>query len=153
MNIQPWHWFVFGLALMVVEIFAPSFTIFWFGLAAVLLSILLLVVSSLSIIAQLMIWTILSIMMALAWFKWIRPLLKDRTQVGLARENTIGQIGMVIENMPAHHEVIVRFAMPLLGTDEWTCRYLEPVKVGDRVIVVDILGNKLVVKPHSSSSH
>ena len=37
-NIEPWHWLILGLILMVLEIFIPSFTIFWFGLAAVVVS-------------------------------------------------------------------------------------------------------------------
>ncbi|MIP96589.1 NfeD family protein, partial [Salmonella enterica subsp. enterica] len=38
-----------------------------------------------------------------------------------------------------------------LGSDEWECRTLDPVQVGDRVRVVDILGNDLVVQPHSTN--
>ena len=39
----------------------------------------------------------------------------------------------------------------VLGSDEWNCRTLSPVQVGDRVRVTDILGNDLVVQLHSSS--
>ena len=49
-----------------------------------------------------------------------------------------------------HDLITVRFPMPVLGSDEWNCRTLAPVQVGDRVRVVDILGNDLVVKPHNS---
>ena len=41
--------------------------------------------------------------------------------------------------------------MPVLGSDEWNCRCDAPVQVGDRVRVIDIQGNDLVVQPHSSS--
>ena len=41
--------------------------------------------------------------------------------------------------------------MPVLGSDEWNCRSTAEVKVGDRVQVIDILGNDLVVQPHSSA--
>jgi membrane protein implicated in regulation of membrane protease activity len=30
--VQYWHWLVLGMILMVIEMFIPSFTIFWFGL-------------------------------------------------------------------------------------------------------------------------
>ena len=36
-----WHWIVFGLALMVTEIFLGSFFIFWFGAAATFVGLLL----------------------------------------------------------------------------------------------------------------
>lgn len=81
----------------------------------------------------------------------IKPLSIDRTKAGLPREATIGQVGMVIQIGMAHEQVKVRFPMPVLGSDEWNCRSLEPVQVGDRVRVTDILGNDLVVKLHNST--
>lgn len=32
---EPWHWFVLGIALMLIELFLPSFAALWFGLAVV----------------------------------------------------------------------------------------------------------------------
>ncbi|GAA5019791.1 NfeD family protein [Acinetobacter puyangensis] len=149
-NIEPWHWFLLGIALIVLEIFAPSFTIFWFGLAAVMVSALLWLFPMMPVPLQIMTWIILSILITFLWFKFIKPLSKDHTKAGLPREATIGQVGMVIHIIPEHNEVIVRFPMPILGTDEWTCRCLEPINVGDRVSVTDILGNQLVVIPQQS---
>ena len=34
MDLQYWHWLVFGMILIIAELFIPSFTIFWFGLGA-----------------------------------------------------------------------------------------------------------------------
>ena len=31
-----WYWLVFGMILIIAELFIPSFTIFWFGLGAIL---------------------------------------------------------------------------------------------------------------------
>lgn len=152
MVLQPWHWFLGGMILVVLEIFLPSFTIFWFGLAAIVVSAILWLMPELSLAVQLSLWIVLSIMITVVWFKWIKPLSKNRTTAGLSRENTIGQIGMVIRLIPEHNEAIVRFAMPLLGSDEWTCRCQQPVQVGQRVSVIDILGNQLLIQPYASSS-
>lgn len=147
--IEPWHWLIFGLILMVLEIFIPSFTIFWFGLAAVVISALVWLIPALPVAAQLLIWVVLSTVIMVLWFKFAKPALsKDVTKAGLSREATIGQVGMVIQILPEHNEAVVRFPMPVLGTDEWTCRTLAPVTVGERVTVTDILGNQLVVQPH-----
>lgn len=147
--VEPWHWFLLGIALIVLEIFAPSFTIFWFGLAAIVVSAIVWFIPTLALPLQIMIWIILSIIITFAWFKFARPLFnKDHTQAGLPREATIGQVGMVIQLLPEHNEVKVRFPMPILGSDEWICRLLHPAPVGSRVIVKDILGNQLVVEPH-----
>ena len=90
------------------------------------------------------------ILCTLLWFKFIKPLSTDKTKAGLSREATLGQVGMVIQINMEHDLITVRFPMPVLGSDEWNCRTLAPVQVGDRVRVVDILGNDLVVKPHNS---
>ena len=50
-----WHWIVFGLALMVTEIFLGSFFIFWFGAAATFVGLLLVPFPELSETTQIMI--------------------------------------------------------------------------------------------------
>ncbi len=60
-TIEPWHWLILGLILMVLEIFIPSFTIFWFGLAAVVVSGLVWLIPTLPIAMQIFIWVVLSV--------------------------------------------------------------------------------------------
>ena len=148
---EPWHWFVLGILLILSELIIPAFAALWFGVAAVVVSILLWLIPGMSFTVQIICWIILSIGCTLAWFKWIKPLSIDKTKAGLPREATIGQTGMVIQVDLAHDQIRVRFPIPLLGADEWNCRTLHPVQVGDRVRVIDISGNDLVVQPHSTS--
>ena len=148
---EPWHWFVLGILLILSELIIPAFAALWFGVAAVVVSILLWLIPGMSFTIQIICWIILSIGCTLAWFKWIKPLSIDKTKAGLPREATIGQTGMVIQTGLAHDQIRVRFPIPLLGADEWNCRTLQTVQVGDRVRVIDISGNDLVVQPHSTS--
>ncbi len=149
---EPWHWFVLGVALMLSELVLPAFAALWFGIAAIMVGVLFWMFPMMGFTTQLVTWIILSILCTLLWFKFIKPLSTDKTKAGLSREATIGQVGMVIQTHMEHDLITVRFPMPVLGSDEWNCRALEPVQVGDRVRVVDILGNDLVVKPHSSNN-
>lgn len=149
--IEPWHWLVLGVLLILFELILPSFAALWFGIAAILVAILFWLFPSLSLTTQIIFWIILSISCTLFWFKFIKPLSIDKTKAGLARESTIGQVGMVIQTDLTHDHVKVRFPMPILGADEWNCRTLSPVAVGDRVRVVDISGNDLVIQPHQST--
>lgn len=146
---EPWHWFVLGIVLMISELIIPAFAALWFGIAAILVGVVYWLFPSMSLAFQLILWMILSILSTFLWFKYIRPLSVDKTKAGLSREATLGQVGMVIETNLHHEQIKVRFPIPVLGSDEWQCRSLSPVAVGDRVRVVDILGNDLVVKPHS----
>lgn len=145
---EPWHWFVLGVLLMLSELIIPAFAALWFGISAILVGILLWIFPALDSTVQLVLWMILSILCTIAWFRFIKPLSIDKTKAGLSREATIGQIGMVIQVNMEHEQIRVRFPMPVLGSDEWNCRALTSVNVGDRVRVVDILGNDLVVQPH-----
>ena len=147
---EPWHWFVLGILLILSELVIPAFAALWFGLAAIMVGVLLWLFPMMGFTTQLVTWIILSILCTLLWFKFIKPLSIDKTKAGLSREATIGQVGMVIQTHMEHDLITVRFPMPVLGSDEWNCRSLEPVQVGDRVRVIDILGNDLVVKPHHS---
>ncbi|ENV47623.1 hypothetical protein P255_01917 [Acinetobacter brisouii CIP 110357] len=149
--LEPWHWFVLGIGLMLIELVIPTFAAIWFGLAAIMVSILYWIFPWMGFATQVVTWTILSILCTILWFKFIKPLSIDKTKAGLPREATIGQIGMVIQTGLNHEQIKVRFSLPILGADEWVCRTASSVQVGDRVIVTDILGNDLLVQRYSSN--
>jgi len=147
--LEPWHWFVLGVLLMLSELVLPAFAALWFGIGALMVGVLYWMFPMMGLTTQLVTWIILSVLCTLLWFKFIKPLSIDKTKAGLSREATIGQVGMVIQTHMEHDLITVRFPMPVLGSDEWSCRSLAPVQVGDRVRVVEISGNDLVVQPHN----
>lgn len=147
MAIEPayWHWIVFGVALVLAELAITSFFILWFGIAAIVLGLLLLVVPELSLTTQVVLWTILSSAMAIAWFRILRPMSRDKTLAGLSREAIIGQTGMIIRAADEGKRGKLRFPAPILGTDEWEVIASEPLNDGERARVIDVSGNALVV--------
>lgn len=142
---EAWHWLVFGLGLMMVEMLLTTFTALWFGAAAVAVSLLVWLMPQMAMTAQILIWLALSIILIYLWFKVIRPRTHNRTLAGMAAESLIGQVGMITVAPTLGQSGIVRFSIPLVGSDEWRCRSEDAVAVGDRVRVVTILGNELVV--------
>jgi len=141
-----WHWLVLGLLLIIAELFIPSFTIFWFGLGALLVGILLLIIPSLPLTGQLLLFAFASILFTFLWFRYLRPLMSDRTKAGLSREAALGETGQVIQVPVEGRRGKVRFTTPLLGADEWPFICEQTVIIGDRVIVRDISGNTLIVE-------
>jgi len=141
-----WHWIVIGIALILSEIFLGSFFIFWFGAAALVVGIVLLLIPSLSTAIQILLWTILSTALALAWFKFLKPLSRDKTTAGLSREAIMGGIGQVLSPPNGEKRGILRFPAPVLGSDEWLIMSQDALAIGDRVSVVDVSGNSLIVK-------
>lgn len=140
-----WHWLALGLLLMLAEIFLASFTIFWFGLAGLVVAGLLWLFPGLALSAQLAFWALASIAMTAAWFRYFRPAMVDRTKAGLSREAVVGETGQVIRRPQEGRRGVVRFPMPLLGADEWEFIATDEVDPGDRVVVTDVSGNTLVV--------
>ena len=143
---QYWHWLVFGMVLIIAEIFVPSFTIFWFGLGGLLVAALMLLFSGISFTWQLFIWAIASCVFTFLWFRFIRPRMTDRTKAGISREAAVGETGQVIQAPEDGRRGTVRFTIPLLGSEEWPFICDEAVSAGERVRVIDISGNTLVVK-------
>ena len=146
-----WYWLVFGMVLIIAELFIPSFTIFWFGLGAILVAGVLLMLPELAISWQLFIWAIASCILTFLWFKLLKPLMADRTKAGISREAILGESGQVITVPEQEKRGIVRFTTPLLGADEWPFICEQDLAIGDRVIVKDISGNTLIVKKQGSN--
>ncbi len=147
-NIAFWHWIVVGLLLVGLEIFVPSFVILWFGVAAILVGILISIVS-LGFTAQLLTWGILSVVLLVLWHKLVSPRMLNKTMAGLSREAIIGQVGTVIDYSSVNARGNLRFPAPLLGNDEWEFIYEGELQAGDRVIVTEVSGNSLIVIPRT----
>lgn len=146
-----WHWLAFGIILIIAEIFIPSFTIFWFGLGALIVGGLLFFLPHLSLNWQLFVWAVSSCLFTLFWFKFFKPRMTDRTKAGISREAILGESGLVVKIPAKDNRGIVRFTTPLLGADEWPFICEKPVSVGDRVSVTDISGNTLIVEKQTSN--
>ncbi|PID41911.1 MAG: hypothetical protein CSB48_12895 [Proteobacteria bacterium] len=143
-NIEYWHWLVLGMALVIMEIFTSGFIVFWFGISALVLSLVLLVVD-MPFQAQLMIWVVLALVAVFIWFKFIKPGWKDKTTAGMGREALTAQIGTVMESNTGKNRGKLKFPAPILGEDEWIFICDEEIEVGARVKVNDVSGNTLMV--------
>ncbi|WP_461481046.1 NfeD family protein [Porticoccus sp.] len=144
-ELASWHWLVLGIVLVIMEIFIPSFTIFWFGLGALIVGVLLLFIPHLSLTGQLLVWLLASCAFALLWFKYFKPRMIDKTTAGIARESAIGESGQVIKVPMGERRGIVRFTTPVLSADEWEFICEQEVAEGDRVFIKEFSGNTLIV--------
>lgn len=148
MGLQPWHWAVIGMLLMIGELFIPSFAMLWFGVAALMTALLLWAVP-MGLLSQVVIWLGLSIVVCILWFRLIQPRIKTRTKAGLGGLVIVGEIGMIVSPVLTNGLGVVRFSVPKVGAAEWACRTLDgrPIEVGTRVIVTAVMGNELIVIP------
>ncbi|MDD3651298.1 NfeD family protein, partial [Immundisolibacter sp.] len=91
-----WQWLALGMALLMAELFLASFFVFWFGLGALLVGAVLWFKPDLDLAWQLLLWSVTSGLLTALWFRYFRPLMKDRTRAGDARAAAIGECGRVI---------------------------------------------------------
>lgn len=141
-----WYWLVFGMILVITEIFIPSFTVLWFGLGAILVAGVLWLLPEMSLSWQLFIWAVASSIFTILWFKYFKPTMKDQTKAGIAREAALGESGRVVRVPSVNDRGVVRFTTPLLGAEEWQFICDSEVNSGDRVYVKEISGNTLLVE-------
>ncbi|ACD96815.1 NfeD family protein [Trichlorobacter lovleyi] len=146
MKIEWWYWLLAGFILIGLELVIPSFTIIWFGLGALLVGILVVLLPSLPDWLQVLLWALASVAFTVMWFKYLKPK-GDRTHAGLSKEGIIGETGIIIKGTSdSYAKGRLRFRISILGADEWACFAEEPLNVGDTVIVEDIEGQILKVR-------
>lgn len=146
MKIEWWYWLLAGFVLIGLELVIPSFTIIWFGLGALLVGILVVIMPSLPDWSQVLLWVLASIAFTVLWFKYLKPT-GDKTNAGLSKEGIVGESGIIIRGTSdSFAKGTVRFRISILGADEWTCFADEVVQIGDTVIVTDIEGQILKVR-------
>jgi inner membrane protein len=145
-EIEYWHWVVFGVLLILSEIAITTFFVLWFGVAAIIVGAILFFAPEISLSWQIFFWTLLSSLLAVVWFKYLKPLSIDRTKAGLSREAIVGETGQVISVPTEARRGRLRFPAPILGADEWEIISSDTLAVGDRVRVKDVSGNSLLVE-------
>jgi len=139
-----WHWLVLGMLLVVAEIFVPSFTVLWFGLGALLVGVVEMVVP-MSMTIQVLLRTVSSVFFAVGWFKLIKPKMAAANQDSQAQQSAIGESGLVVK-LPTESTLgTMRFSTPILDRDEWQFSCDVTVELGDRLHIQEISGQTLVV--------
>jgi len=144
MQFEWWVWIVGGIGLILAELAVPSFFIIWFGLGALLVGLLALLLPELSLTAQLATWTIASLAMVVLWFKVFKQSF-NKTRVGTADGEVIGEIGLLVGAVAPFQRGKVRFQRPILGAEEWVCLADTAIAAGERVRVVAVEGSFLKV--------
>jgi hypothetical protein len=144
MHLEWWHWAVFGIALILAELAVPAFVLVWFGLGALLVSVMVAVVPRSGLTAQIALWTLASVAMVFLWFRIFRPGF-HKTRIGMSDANVVGEVGMLTRDVEPFAKGRVRFQKPLLGAEVWECIADEGIRSGERVRVLGVEGSLIKV--------
>lgn len=144
MILEWWHWMVIGVALILLELAIPAFFVIWFGLGAIVVGLVLIIVHSLPIGGQVSIWIGASIGFIALWVKVFRAHV-HRTRVGLSTGQFTGETGLVTREIRPFQKGQIRFQKPILGAESWEAIADEEIAAGERVQVLDVEGQILRV--------
>lgn len=141
-----WHWIVFGIALLILDMSMGTFFILGLGVAAIIVGVIDTFVGT-SFTVELTIWMILSILAIMAWFKWFRePPLTDSGQSNYRLDT----LGVVMEDIQPHSRGKVTFDTPVLGNTSWHAISKVDIDKDTRVQIVQINGQLIEVEPIKS---
>jgi membrane protein implicated in regulation of membrane protease activity len=89
-----WHWYILGVALIIIEMIAPSFFALWVGISAFLTGTILYLVPTLAWEYQVLIFAVLSIASILAWHQYYvkNPITTDEPLLNRRGEQYIGRV-------------------------------------------------------------
>ncbi len=138
MEMQWWVWLVFGIGLILLELVLPTFFIIWFGIGAVLVSLIALAAPALQLDMQVLLWVLFSSVTTVLWFKLFK---RKQPDVRWTADSVIGEVGLLTSSVSQFQKGRVRFQKPLLGNEEWTCVADGNIPAGERVRLVAIEGN------------
>jgi len=88
-----WHWWVLGVILLILEVFAPGTFFLWLAVAAGLVGTLLLAVPGIGWQWQLLVFSVLSIGAVVAWRVYLRrhPTESDQPALNRRGEQYVGR--------------------------------------------------------------
>ena len=138
-----WHWIVFGIILLILEMNIGTFFMLGLGIAAIIVGILDTFID-ISFTMELSIWIVLSILAIVAWFKWFRE--PPITESGQSNYR-LDTLGMVMEDIQPHSRGKVIFDTPVLGNTSWHAISKVDIDKDTRVQIVQINGQLIEVEP------
>ena len=94
-----WHWWVLGVALVILEVFAPGAVFLWLGVAAGVVGLVLLIIPGMSWEWQFLIFSVISVLSIVLWRNRLRehPTETDQPRLNRRGEQYIGRVFTLTE--------------------------------------------------------
>lgn len=140
-----WLWAILGLVLLGAEMASTTFYLFWFGVAALAIALLVWLIPSISIKVQIFLFAVVSLVLILTWRQFFKKNDGD-LRIGQSQGDEIGRIGTIIETVTPKQNGKIQFPQGVMGSREWTAIADETLEAGIDAAIIAIEGNALRVK-------
>jgi membrane protein implicated in regulation of membrane protease activity len=136
-----WIWAAVATVLLIGEMMTATFGLLFFGLAAVVTALIVLVAPNIGVEAQIIIFAVLGLVGAFFGRKWIKQKLAARAAPAFQVDsNSEFVVDRDIE--PEAEGAVLYQGVPWTAVNDSR----EPIRKGDRVIVVRTVGIKLIIQ-------
>ncbi|MDY0195280.1 MAG: NfeD family protein [Sulfurovaceae bacterium] len=143
LSILWWHWIVFGLILLMIELAVGTFFILGFAIAAIIIGVITFFIFF-SFATQLMLWLLFCIIFIVVWYKKF----SDTTITKSGQSDySLDTLGTVTLDIPKHSRGKVMFDTPVLGNTTWHATSNIDIHANTRVKIVKINGQLIEVEP------
>ena len=143
-HLEYWHWLVLGLVLIIIEMLAPNAILLWFGMAAGIVGLLLLLMPEMAWQTQFVLFSILSVSTLLGWKAYAKkhPAKSDSAYASLNKrgEDLIGRTFTLDEN------IVNGYGKIRVDDTMWKIRCDKDAGIGANVRVTEVDGTVLVVQ-------
>ena len=141
-NILWWHWIIFGLTMLIIEIFTGTFIMLGLGISGIIVGIIDLIFI-LSLNKELLLWIMSSIIITILLIKFFKSSKIDKS----GQSNyAIGIKGLVEEPIKAYSRGKVRFNSPILGSRVWNATADEDLDIETIVKIIEVQGQLIKVQ-------
>ena len=140
--IEYWHWLVFGLTLIGLEILVFGAFFLWLGVAALAVGTLVFLAPSLSWMPQILIWSVLSVVFAFGWqfYRKKNPSKEKPSAINRRGEQYVGR------HFTLTKDIINGVGELHVDDTRWKIVSAKDLSVGVKVSVIAVEGTSLRVE-------
>lgn len=141
-NLVYWHWWVFAVVLIILEILTPGAFFLWLSVAASIVGLILLIIPDISWELQLILFSLISVLaiaIANIWFKR-NPIKSSKPSLNQREDDLIGKVFEV------EQAIINGSGRVIVGESTWKANGPNSKK-GTLVRVIRVDGAELFVEP------
>lgn len=140
-----WWWIIIGLILMTMEMLVPGAFFLWIGLSALINGAIVWIFPMTSLAFQLFIFAVMAPIVTWAGRKYFKMSQKsDAPLLNLRVKQLIGK------KIVLSHPIVDGQAQIIVGDSVWKAEGPD-LPAGSHVVIVDVRGNVLVVKPEKNN--
>lgn len=143
-----WLWGILGLILVATEMMTATFYVLWFGIAALILSLIMFIFPDMHISMQLLIFAVLSLGSLAIWKFFYKKGAINDLKIGQSQGDEVGRVGTIVETVSPRKNGRIQFAQGVMGSREWAAIADEDLEEGAEAEITAIIGNAVRVKRH-----